>query len=459
MAQAPSAAGIRSGPDASGQGNEVDLVETAAESINAAVQREVAVGRRRGRRFTTVERAALAEELLARELAELRRGASDGSQLDAAGENEVRLRVRQAHSPLGPLGPLLVADRFSDVEVNGAENLVLTERGSGDRIEGRSPFGSDAQAFEWVAEHAAAAGRRFDESNPSVRFRLPNGVRVHAVSRVTRVTHIDCRLFSPGLDTLTGLADVGMIGADLADLLAGAAALRQPFGMIISGGTGAGKTTLLRAWANATPQPSVLDRVVTVEDEQELFLDRGRFRNLVEFEARERNVDGRGEYSMARYLAEDLRRQTPHRVLLGELRPDGGVLPLLLAVGQGIAQGVATTIHAPSAADVVARLRTYAAFEAQRVPEPAVLETIASTIDLIVHVASVDGQRLVTSVREVGEVREGRVTSAELWRWGPRTGRAVRTDLDFSEPLAAKLRSAGVDPMVIDPRRRTRAAW
>jgi len=155
------------------------------------------------------------------------------------------------------------------------------------------------------------------------------------------------------------------------------------------------------------------------------------------------------------------RRAAPRPFIraLGELRPDGGVLPLLLAVGQGIAQGVATTIHAPSAADVVARLRTYAAFEAQRVPEPAVLETIASTIDLIVHVASVDGQRLVTSVREVGEVREGRVTSAELWRWGPRTGRAVRTDLDFSEPLAAKLRSAGVDPMVIDPRRRTRAAW
>ncbi|ABD12689.1 Flp pilus assembly protein, ATPase CpaF [Frankia casuarinae] len=442
----------------SGSDGGSDVAEDVASTINTAVQRQVAAARRSGRRFTPTERAALAEELLARELADIRRGAADAPPLDAAGENEVRLLVRQAQSQLGSLGPFLLADRFSDVEVNGAVNLVLTERGSGHRIEGRSPFGSDAQAFEWVAEHAASVGRRFDESNPSVRFRLPNGVRVHAVSRVTRLTHIDCRLFRPGLDTLDGLADAGMFGSDITALLAGTAALRQPFGLIISGGTGAGKTTLLRAWVNATPDDPILDRMVTVEDEQELFLAPERFRNLVEFEARERNVDGRGEYSMARYLAENLRRQTPHRVLLGELRPDGGVLPLLLALGQGIAQGVATTIHAPSAADVVARLRTYAAFDPGRVPEAAVLETIASTVDLIVHVANLDGRRVVTSVHEVGEYREGRVTSAELWRWDARIERAVRTDLDFSDQLAAKLRSAGVGPAVLT-RRRTRAAW
>ncbi|MCK9895039.1 ATPase, T2SS/T4P/T4SS family [Frankia sp. AgB32] len=444
-------------PVATGSRGDTQVVEELATTINTAVQRQVVAARRAGRRFSATERAALAEELLARQLADVRYGTADLPQLDAAAENEVRLLVRQAQSPLGPLGPFLLADRFSDVEVNGAVNLVLTERGSGDRIEGRSPFGSDAQAFEWVAEHAALAGRRFDEANPSVRFRLPTGVRVHAVSRVTQLTHIDCRLFAPGLDTLDGLADAGMFTPDVADLLAGTAAMRQPFGLIISGGTGAGKTTLLRAWINATPQEQILDRVVTVEDEQELFLDHNRFRNLVEFEARERNVDGRGEYSMARYLAENLRRQTPYRVLLGELRPDGGVLPLLLAVGQGIAQGVAATIHAPSAADVVARLRTYAAFEAHPVPEAAALETIAATVDLIVHVAAVAGRRVVTALREVAEYRDGRVTSSELWRWDPRSRRAVRTDLEFSDQLAGKLRAAGVGASALAARRRTRA--
>ncbi|ONH60464.1 secretion system protein E [Frankia sp. CcI49] len=378
--------------------------------------------------------------------------------MNAASVIEGRTRLPPTPSQLGALGPFLQAVRFSDVEVNGCVNMVLTERTSGHRLETSSPFATDDAAFAWVAEHAASAGRRFDESSPSVRFRLPNGVRVHAVSRVTSVTHVDCRLFLPGLDTLNGLARTGMFGPDVGILLAAVARLTSPFGLIISGGTGVGKTTLLRAWANAHPQPQVLDRVVTVEDESELHLSRDRFRNLVEFETRESNVDGRGEYPMERYLTENLRRQTPSRVLLGELRPDGGVLPLLLAVGQGIAQGVATTIHAPSAADVVTRLRTYAAFGSRQIPEAAVLDTIAATVDLVVHVENVGGRRVVTAVREIGEYRDGRVTSAALWRWQARTRRAIRTDVDLSDTLAGKLRRAGIDPARFDTRRMARAA-
>jgi len=273
---------------------------------------------------------------------------------------------------------------------------------------------------------------------------------VHAIAKVTSRTHIDFRLFLPGLDTLDGLAGVGMFGDEVAAVLRGTAAVREPIGVILSGGTGNGKTTLLRAWMNAHPDPVVLDRIVTVEDEQELFLDRTRFRNLVEFEAREPNVDGKGEYSMERYLSHDLRRQTPQRVALGELKPDGGVLPLLLALGQGIAQGVATTIHAPTAGDVLPRVRTYAAFGSRRVEEATVLETVAASVDLVVHVSRVRGRRVVTSVREYADYRDGTVTSAELWRFEPRAGRAVRTEVDATDGLTAKLTAAGVDANLLD---------
>jgi pilus assembly protein CpaF len=229
--------------------------------------------------------------------------------------------------------------------------------------------------------------------------------------------------------------------------------LQEPFAMVISGAAGCGKTTLLRAWANASPGQPVLERVVTVEDEQELFLSRDRFRNLVEFESKEANVDGKGDYPMQRYLTENLRRQTPSKVLLGEMKPDGGVLPLLLAAGQGIAQGVATTIHAPSAADVVDRLLIYASFGSRQVPQRTVLQTIASTVDLIVHVANVQGRRVVTTVREVADYRDGAVTSAELWRWDPRAGRAVRTEVDMSDGLSEKLSRARIDPAALVRRR------
>ncbi|WP_307874879.1 ATPase, T2SS/T4P/T4SS family [Frankia nepalensis] len=418
------------------------LVADYVHRIGELVDARLTQARRAGMTTRAAERGALVEETITAVLVAARQqAAADGRPaLAPTVEDVIRRRARAARAELGPLGPVLTAThRWSDVEVNGAVNMICTERASGTRLEAASPFASDEEVWEWAAGQAALAGRRFDEANPSVRFRLPNGVRVHAVGRVTSLTHLDCRLFTPALDTLMGLAGTGMCGPDVVALLAATAALRVPFGLVISGGTGAGKTTLLRAWANATPTDRALERVVVVEDEAELFLDRTRWRNLVEFETREANVDGRGEYAMERYLTADLRRQTPGRVLLGELRPDGGVLPLLLAAGQGIAHGVAATIHAPSAVDVVARLRTYAAIGSRTVPEAVVLETIAATVDLVIHVAQLPAGRVVTSIREIGEHRAGTVTSAELWRWHPRAGRTVRTELDLSETLTAKL--------------------
>ncbi|WP_307874805.1 ATPase, T2SS/T4P/T4SS family [Frankia nepalensis] len=440
------------------------LVDAYVTRIDELVEARLTQARRGGVSVRAADRGALVEETITAVLVAARQQAAAENRppLAPTVEDVIRRRARAARAELGPLGPALTAaHRWSDVEVNGAVNMICTERATGTRFETASPFGGDEQVWEWAAAQAALAGRRFDEANPSVRFRLPNGVRVHAVGRVTSLTHLDCRLFTPALDTLMGLAGTGMCGPDVVALLAATAALQVPFGLVISGGTGAGKTTLLRAWANATPTDRALERVVVVEDEAELFLDRGRWRNLVEFEAREANVDGRGEYPMERYLTADLRRQTPGRVLLGELKPDGGVLPLLLAAGQGIAHGVATTIHAPSAADVIGRLRTYAAISSRTVPETVVLETIAATVDLVVHVAQQPTGRVVTGIREIGEYRAGTVSSAELWRWHPRAARAVRTEVDLSERLTAKLATV-TDPDQFRPRRPSTAtggAW
>lgn len=406
------------------------------------------------------ERAALIEQHLATGLrAEQRaRMAAGLAPLPLAAENTVRVRVREALSPLGPMAGLLARSEFSDIEVNGAVNVICTDRATGVKTAHPSPFTSETQAFEWVAQQAAAAGRRFDDASPSVRCRLPGGARLHALAKITTLVHVDFRLFLAGLDTLEGLYRAGMFSPQVGDLLAATARLREPFGLIISGGTGAGKTTLLRGWLNAHPDRLVLDRVVTVEDEQELFLDRARFINLVDVETREPNIDGRGEYSMERYLSHDLRRQTPARLAVGELKPDGGVMPLLLALGQGIAQGVATTIHAPDAADVLSRLRTYAAFGQRQVDVTTVLETVAATVDLVVQVGRIDGRRVVTSIREYGEYRDGAVTSAELWRWDPRAGFAVRTDMEATPQLTAKLARGGLDPAVLR-RARTEVTW
>ncbi|MCM3920278.1 Flp pilus assembly complex ATPase component TadA [Frankia sp. AiPs1] len=398
------------------------------------------------------DRAARIDELIEAGLRHEQHQRTRGGQtaLDAATEGEVRRRLRLDLSPLGPLARFLQSEEWSDVEVNGAANVICTERITGHRQQLASPFRDDDEAFEWVAAQAAAQGRRFDEAAPSVRCRLPGGARLHAIAAVTGRVHISCRLYSPDLVALEGLESVGMFGPDLTAVLTATARMADPFGLVISGATTAGKTTLLRACLNAHPASVVLDRTVTVEDEMELFLDPRRFPNLVAFEAREPNLEGAGAYTMERFLTDDLRRLTPDRVALGELKPDGGVMPLLLALGQGVARGVATTIHAPSAQEVISRIRTYAAFGEHRVADSVVLDTIATAVDLIVQVGRVERRRAVTSVLEVAGRGEHGVSVAELWRWNPSAGAPTRTDLAASEELTAKLTGAGLDANILD---------
>nr|MDT0667409.1 hypothetical protein [Micromonospora sp. DSM 115978] len=83
-------------------------------------------------------------------------------------------------------------------------------------------------------------------------------------------------------------------------------------------------------------------------------------------------------------------------------------------------------------------------------------ETDAATEDLVVHVARVGQRRVVTSVREYGEFRDGGLTSAELWAWEARAGRAVRTDTEPTDRLHTKLLAAGLNPAVLA---RGRSTW
>nr|WP_322770521.1 hypothetical protein [Frankia sp. Cr1] len=168
------------------------VVDDLVSSINAQVQQRLTDTRHDHQRPGAADRAAIVEQVIAEQLALARhRSTINGHPpLDPGSEEDVRMRARQANSPLGPLGPHLGGRQWSDIEVNGAINMICTERVGGHRTEYPSPFAADTEAFEWVAEQAALVGRRFDESHPSVRFRLANGVRIHAIGRVTSVTPV-----------------------------------------------------------------------------------------------------------------------------------------------------------------------------------------------------------------------------------------------------------------------------
>ena len=117
---------------------------------------------------------------------------------------------------------------------------------------------------------------------------------------------------------------------------------------------------------------------------------------------------------------------------------------MLLAMSQGN-DGSMCSIHADSSKGVFGRLAMYAAMTPERLVPDVTNLLVANAVDLIVHLGWVNGERRITSVREVtGTVESGLVVSNELWRPGPE---GVATPAAPPTPeLAARLERFGFSP-------------
>jgi pilus assembly protein CpaF len=177
--------------------------------------------------------------------------------------------------------------------------------------------------------------------------------------------------------------------------------------VLVSGGTGSGKTTTLNALSGAIPDG---ERIVTIEDAAELQL---RQRHVVRLESRPPNVEGRGEITIRRLVANALRMR-PDRIVVGEVR-GAEALDMLMALNTGH-EGSLTTVHANSPEDALRRVETLALMAGVGLPHDAVRAQVASALDLVVHQArGRDGKRRVESVAEVVRVVGGAGTR-EIYR-------------------------------------------
>jgi len=172
-------------------------------------------------------------------------------------------------------------------------------------------------------------------------------LRVHAVleSAVSVKGLLSVRVHRTGFTSLGVLQQLGMFDDKQEDQLRQIIQRRQNF--LIAGSAGSGKTTLLRAMLAESPTI----RSVVVEDTAELLPIPG---HVVGLQARQANIDGRGEVSL-QVLAQQALRMQPQRIVVGEVR-GAEVEVLLQAMNTGHA-GSAATIHANSADAVFSRLR------------------------------------------------------------------------------------------------------
>lgn len=328
---------------------------------------------------------------------------------------------------LGLLQMYLEDPLVENIDVNGADRGFVTYADG--RKEAAGPFAESDEELVAIVRSAGArfglAERRFDNAQPELDLRLPDGSRLSAVMAVTEHPVIDIRRHRLRDYHLGDLVSLGMLGVELADLLV--ACVRAKRNILVSGAMNAGKTTLLRALAAEIPPA---ERIVTIEQAFELGLDRlvDRHPDCVAMEARPANIEGVGAISMAQLVRRSL-RMNASRVIVGEVLGDE-VIPMLNVMSQG-RSGSMATIHADSSLAVFRRIASYAVQAPERLPLEAVNLLIAGSIHFVVHVDVVDspdtgptfdahvGRRYVSSVREVVDADGALIVSNELWRPGP----------------------------------------
>lgn len=154
------------------------------------------------------------------------------------------------------------------------------------------------------------------------------------------------------------------------------------------------------------------ERIVTIEDTSELRLKQ---KHVVPLEARQSNIEGKGEI-VIRDLFKNSLRMRPDRIILGEIR-GSEALDMLSAISSGH-DGALAVLHANSPKDVISRVETMIITSDSAIPLWAIRRQISNAIDIIVMQEQLtDGRRKITHITEVGGIENDEVVLKDLFSY------------------------------------------
>ena len=389
------------------------------------------------------------ERLASQLLAFLETGEAGLTDLSPLDRQQVVTQLVHDIKGLGPIEPLLLDSRVSDILINGMDSVYVERNGQLRQVDVRF---RDAQHLLHIAQRIAGwVGRRVDESNPMVDARLPDGSRVNIIIPPLAIdgAAVSIRRFTLKGIALEEMAERQVMSAAMAEAFR--ICVKARLNILISGGTGSGKTTFMNALSQYIDHG---ERLVTIEDAAELQLQQP---HVVRLETRTMSAEGTGEVTMRDLLVNTLRMR-PDRIIVGEVR-GGEATEMLQAMNTGH-PGSMCTLHANGPRDALTRLENMLMMAGTEMPLPAIRRQIASSVDIIVQLARLrTGHRCVTSLTNVVGIENDVVTTEELWRRRPTvetqhifesSGRqpswmAAVDAVDLREPLLAALQA---DPRI-----------
>ena len=334
---------------------------------------------------------------------------------------------------LGPIEALMRADDISDILVNGPHQVFVERAG---RLEPSSArFRDEAHLLQVIQRIASKVGRRIDESSPMLDARLPDGSRVNAIIPPLALQGpvMSVRRFASAPLESERLLQLDSWNDAMARFLE--AAVRCRLNILVSGGTDSGKATLLNVLSRWIPAG---ERVVTIEDAAELRLPR---EHVVSLETRPANSEGKGEVTQRDLLRNTLRMR-PDRILVGEVR-GAETLDMLQAMNTGH-EGSMTTVHANSSRDALRRVENMVSMAGLEFPIAVLRDQMASTLDLLIHVARLTGgRRKVVSISEIVGLEHDAIKCQEIFRFR-------QTGVDPEGHAAGHFEASGVRPQVLE---------
>ena len=320
-----------------------------------------------------------------------------------------------ATNVFGPLSDFIDDPTVEEIWINSPERIFIARKG---RSELTMLLLSAEQVRNLVERLLLWSGRRLDLSVPFVDARLPDGSRLHvAIPEITAANWaVNIRKHLMQKVSIAQFAERGVMTAEMAELLRRAVA--AGLNILVSGGTQAGKTTMLNALVSTIP---VSERVITIEEVFELA---PQLPDVIAMQTRSSNLQGEAEISLRRLIKESVRMR-PSRIIVGEVR-ESEALDLLIALNSGL-PGMGT-LHANSARDAVAKLQILPLLAGENISHRFIAPTIASAIDLIVHVSlDRNGVRRVSEIAVVTGRIEGLTPEVDsLFTWNTETSSYVR---------------------------------